>query len=145
MLNPKKSSTSVCFEMEVRFQLNPELAFEETQPSQVFLVLLPTTISLYLGRNHVFQIINSIKGSAAFIQVAIQNKCIMLFLQLSSTMYFPFLNSNYPKREGRYSFVVMSLCPLSLFSSKQDFFAAEELKSGTLCISIIARLLKLSM
>lgn len=43
----------------------------------------------------------------------------MLFLQLCSTTLFPFLNSNYPQREGRCSFVVMSLWPLS--SSKQDF------------------------
>lgn len=38
LLNPKKSSTSVCFEMEVRFQLNPELGFAESQPSEVFVV-----------------------------------------------------------------------------------------------------------
>lgn len=52
-------------------------------------------------------------------QVAMQTKCIMLFLQLCSATHFPFLNSNHPKREGRCSFVVMSLWPPS--SSKQDF------------------------
>lgn len=87
-----------------------------------------TAISLYLGRKHVFQIINSIKGSAAFIQIAIQNKCVMLLLQLCSTMHFHFLNSNHPKREGRSSFVVMSLWPLSLFSSKQDFLQQKSWK-----------------
>ncbi|KAF2981598.1 hypothetical protein EK904_001060 [Melospiza melodia maxima] len=64
---------------------------------------------------------NSIKGLAAFIQIAIQNKCVMLLLQLCSTMHFPFLKSNHSKREGGSSFVVMSLWPLSLCSSKQDF------------------------
>lgn len=37
-MNPKKSSTSICFEFEVRFQLNPELGFIESQPSEVFIV-----------------------------------------------------------------------------------------------------------
>lgn len=35
---PKESPTSICFEMKVRFQLNPELGFAESQPSEVFLV-----------------------------------------------------------------------------------------------------------
>lgn len=52
-------------------------------------------------------------------QVAMQNKCVMLFLQLCRTTHFPFLNSNHPKREGRCSFVVVPLWPFS--SSKLDF------------------------
>lgn len=43
----------------------------------------------------------------------------MLFLQLCRATHFPFLNSNHPKREGRYFFVLASLWPSS--SSKQDF------------------------
>lgn len=38
LLNPKESLATICLEIEVRCQLNPELIFAGSPPSEVFVV-----------------------------------------------------------------------------------------------------------
>lgn len=61
--------------LKLKISAESTTAFCRISAKWSFPSLLPTTISLYLGGNCLFWMTISIKGSVAFLLVAMQNKC----------------------------------------------------------------------